>query len=329
MAQSDRESSVENVPMLIPGVLCRTLAKLVSSAHLVLSGTTASILVIIFLGSLFVFVALRNHHRDEIRARTVQLTRLSSLIESDISELENYHRGFLLTHRSQYFGLFQERRSAMKKRLEELNVRLLDNPIQRKRVIKAQDIVLRWADQVAQPAFLGQSSLNMASDISFALKLSNASLDQARWILQSLKDEEQILLSQRVGEQEMATQSTQILDSLPKLERAVIEMNKEKRGFLLTNDNGFLETYHRSVENFYRYHAYLTILAGDAPRRTQLLNDIRSNLERWLSSCALPEINSKQQGRDINAIIDNDQGEQLINQIQRTIAEFQKNELAS
>src|SRR2546430_2046174 len=329
MPQSDRESSVENVPMLIPGVLRRTLVKLLSSAHLVLSGTTASILVIIFLGSLFVFVALRNHHRDEIGARTVQLTRLSSVIENDIAELENYYRGFLLTHRSQYFAPFQERRNAMKKRLEELNGRLLDNPVQRKRVIKAQDIVLRWADQVAQPAFLGQSAPTKASDISSALTLSNASLDQARWILQSLKDEEQILLSQRAGEQEMATQSTQILDSLPKLERSVIEMNKEKRGFLLTNDNGFLETYRRSVENFYRYHAYLTILAGDAPRRTQLLNDIRSNLERWLSSCALPEINSKQQGRDINAIIDNDQGEQLINKIQRAIAEFQRNELAS
>src|SRR5436190_13336354 len=332
MPPSDRDSSVENVPVRapgVPGILRRSLAKLLSSAHLVLSGTTASILVIIFLGSLFVFVALRNHHRDEIRARTFELTRLSSLIENDIAELENYHRGFLLTHRSQYFAPFQERRTAMKKRLEELNGRLLDNPVQRKRVIKAQDIVLRWADQVAQPAFLGQSAPSTAPDTSSALRLSNASLDQARWILQSLKDEEQIFLSQRAGEQEMATQSTQILDSLPKLERAVIEMNKEKRGFLLTNDNGFLETYHRSVENFYRYHAYLTILAGDAPRRTQLLNDIRSNLERWLSSCALPEINSKQQGRDINAIVDNDQGEQLINKIQRAIAEFQRNELAS
>ena len=161
MPPSDRDSSVENVPVLapgIPGVLRRSLAKLLSSAHLVLSGTTASILVIIFLGSLFVFVALRNHHRDEIRARTVQLTRLSSLIENDIAELENYYRGFLLTHRSQYFAPFQERRNAMKKRLEELNGRLLDNPVQRKRVIKAQDIVLRWADQVAQPAFLGQSA---------------------------------------------------------------------------------------------------------------------------------------------------------------------------
>jgi PAS domain S-box-containing protein len=312
----------------IPGILRRSLAKLLSSAHLVLSGTTASILVIIFLGSLFVFVALRNHHRDEIGARTVQLTRLSSVIENDIAELENYYRGFLLTHRSQYFAPFQERRNAMKKRLEELNGRLLDNPVQRKRVIKAQDIVLRWADQVAQPAFLGQGAPSTASDTSSALTLSNASLDQARWILQSLKDEEQILLSQRAGEQ-VATQSTQILDSLPKLERAVIEMNKEKRGFLLTNDNGFLETYRRSVENFYRYHAYLTILSGDAPQRTQLLSDIRSNLERWISSSAQPEINAKQQGRDISAMIGNDQSEQLINQIQRTIAEFQRNELAS
>src|SRR5881394_3127812 len=332
MPPSDRDSSVENVPVRapgVPGILRRSLAKLLSSAHLVLSGTTASILVIIFLGSLFVFVALRNHHRDEIRARTFQLTGLSSLIENDIAELENYYRGFLLTHRSQYFAPFQERRNAMKKRLEELNGRLLDNPVQRKRVIKAQDIVLRWADQVAQPAFLGQSAPTKASDISSALTLSNASLDQARWILQSLKDEEQIFLSQRAGEQEMATQSTQILDSLPKLERAVIEMNKEKRGFLLTNDTVFLETYRRSVENFYRYHAYLTILAGDAPRRTQLLSDIRSNLERWISSSAKPEINAKQQGRDISVMIGKDQSEQLINQIQRTIAEFQRNELAS
>jgi len=329
MPPSDKDSSVENVPVRapgIPGILRRSLAKLLSSAHLVLSGTTASILVIIFLGSLFVFVALRNHHGDEIRGRTVQLTRLSSLIENDIAELENYHRGFLLTHRSQYFAPFQERRNAMKKRLEELNGRLLDNPVQRKRVIKAEDIVLRWADQVGQPAFLGQSAPSTASDTSSALTLSNASLDQARWILQSLKDEEQILLSRRAGEQEMATQ---ILDSLPKLERAVIEMNKEKRGFLLTNDNGFLETYRRSVENFYRYHAYLTILAGDAPRRTQLLSEIRSNLERWISSSAQPEINAKQQGRDISAMIGNDQSEQLINRIQRTIAEFQRNELAS
>ncbi|PYK45919.1 MAG: hypothetical protein DME46_02910 [Verrucomicrobia bacterium] len=328
MPQSDMRVSAENTPVPVSGVVRQIPAKLLSSAHLILSGTTAAILVIISLGSVFVFVGLRNYHRDEIRARTVQLTRLSSVIENDIAELENCYRGFLLTHRSQYFSRFQEQRNAMKERLEELNGRLLDNPIQRKRVIKAQDTVLRWADQVAQPVFLGQSSPRTVSEIS-AVTLSNGPLDQALWILQSLKDEEQILLSQRTGEQEMATQSTQILDSLPKLERAVIEMNKEKRGFLLTNDSSFLEAHRRSVENFYRYHAYLTILAADAPQRTQLLNDIRSNLERWMSSSALPEINAKQRGRDISAMIANDENDRLIAEIQRAVAEFQRNELAN
>src|SRR5438067_12544327 len=103
MPQSDRDSSVENVPVRAPGILRRSLAKLLSSAHLVLSGTTAAILVIIFLGSVFVFVALRDHHRDEIRAHTVQLMRLSSAIENDIADLENYYRGFLLTRRRQYW----------------------------------------------------------------------------------------------------------------------------------------------------------------------------------------------------------------------------------
>src|SRR5438132_6250752 len=150
MPQSDRESPVENMPVLapgIPGILRRSLAKLLSSAHLVLSGTTAAVLVIILLGSVFVFIAVRNHHRDQIRASTIRLMRLSSAIENDIAELENCYRVFLLTRRSQSFEPFQERRNAMKKRLEELNDRLLDNPVQRKRVIKAQDAVLRWAKQ--------------------------------------------------------------------------------------------------------------------------------------------------------------------------------------
>ena len=184
MPQSDTELSVENAPEPMSGIVRRSLVKLLNSAHLVLSGTTAAILVIIFLGSLFVFVALRNHHQDEIRAHAVQLMRLSSAIENDIAELENCYRGFLLTHRSQYFEPFQERRSAMKKRLEELNGHLLDNPVQRKRANRAQDMVLRWVDQVAQPAFLGKNSPDAIAGVS-AVALSNGLLVQAHWLLQS------------------------------------------------------------------------------------------------------------------------------------------------
>ena len=69
--------------------------------------------------------------------------------------------------------------------------------------------------------------------------MGNTLLDQAREILQSLQNEEQIVLNQRMQDQEWAAQSTQVLDLLRKLERSLIEMQKEKRGYLLTGDNGF------------------------------------------------------------------------------------------
>ena len=92
--------------------------------------------------------------------------------------------------------------------------------------------------------------------------MGNSLLDQAREILQSLQDEEQIVLNQRMHEQEWATQSTQLLDFLPKLERAVVEMEKEKRGYLLTGEANFVEAYKRAVTDFYTYNGYLSILGG-------------------------------------------------------------------
>ena len=99
MPPSDRDSSVENVPVRapgVPGILRRSLAKLLSSAHLVLSGTTASILVIIFLGSLFVFVALRNHHRDEIRAHTFRDNARDARISAAHAKIRHEHNVSLI-----------------------------------------------------------------------------------------------------------------------------------------------------------------------------------------------------------------------------------------
>src|SRR6202022_4668131 len=88
--------------------------------------------------------------------------------------------------------------------------------------------------------------------------LGNSLLDQTREVLQSLQDEEQIVLNQRMHDQEWATQSAQILDFLPKLERSVVEMEKEERGFLLTGDNSFTEAYKKAVTDFYTYNGYLS-----------------------------------------------------------------------
>src|SRR6266550_8548296 len=76
------------------------LAWLFSPQHFhfkLLSGTAVGIVVITFLAGLFLFVTLRNHHQESLRAHTLEVMRLSSVLENDIAALETGHRGYLLT----------------------------------------------------------------------------------------------------------------------------------------------------------------------------------------------------------------------------------------
>ncbi len=106
--------------------------------------------------------------------------------------------------------------------------------------MKIQEIVQKWLDTVALPQIncpeneRRRQHRDPASNPS--LSLGDSLLDQAREILQSLQNEEQIVLNQRMQDQEWATQSTQVLDLLTKVERSLLEMQKEKRGYLLTGD---------------------------------------------------------------------------------------------
>src|SRR5438046_6958399 len=125
----------------------------------------------------------------------------------------------------------------------------------------------------------------------FALR--NVLLTHALKFLQSLQDEEQIVLYQRRHDQDWATQSAQILNFLPKLDRAVVEMEKEKRGYLLTGENSFVEAYKRAVTDFYTYNGYLSILVANSPAQAQLLAEVRSNVEGCMNKSATPQIAGK------------------------------------
>ena len=304
------------------GIFGRSAAWLFSPKHFhfkLLSGTAVGIVVITFLAGLFLFVTLRNHHQETLRAHTIEVMRLGSVIESDIAALETGHRGFLLTGDNSYLEPFERRRELIKRRVEDLTVLILDTPRQRKRVMKIQEIVQKWLETVASPQMTqrqtkGATVLTEATSNSPA-PLGNALLDQAREILQSLQNEEQIVLNQRMQEQEWATQSTQVLDLLRKLERSLIEMQKEKRGYLLTGDTSFSEAYKRATTDFYTYHGYLSILIANSPEQSESLANIRKGVERWIISSATPEMEAKRTGKLVSVAAGIHKGESLMGEI--------------
>jgi PAS domain S-box-containing protein len=319
------------------GFFRRSMAWLFSQRHFhfkLLSGTAAGVIVIALLAGIFLYVTYRNHQQDILRAQTIEIIRLSSRIENDIAALEAGHRGFLLTGKSLYVDAFQSRRELIKRRMEDLTSFILDDPTQRKRLIKVQGVIQKWIDTVALPQIQSRQAENgtpTTVEEAFAhtesVALGNSLLDEGREILQSLQDEEQIFLNQRMGEQEWATQSTQILNFIPKLERSVLEMQKEKRGYLLTGEAKFVEAYKRAITDFYTYNGYLSILMANAPGQAELLAEVRSNLERWINGSAVPEMDAKSSGQDVTAIVPSNNGEALMADIRQTLANLEKNEL--
>lgn len=317
------------------GIFGRTAAWLFSPKHFhfkLLSGTAVGIVVITFLAGLFLFVTLRNHHQETLRAHTLEVMRLSSLLENDIAALETGHRGYLLTGNASYLEPFERRRELIKSRVEELAVLILEVPKQRKRVMKIQEIVQKWLDTFALPQMNGRLTKGMsvvaesAGDSSGAL--GSGLLSQARENLQQLQAEEQIVLNERMREQEWAAQSTQIQDFLTKLERSVIDMQKEKRGYLLTGENSFAEAYRRATADFYTYHGYLTILVANSPEQSSALSEIRKGVERWASEAAAPEMEAKRIGKEVVALVAKNNGEGLMADIREMVKKFQTDELS-
>ena len=302
-----------------------------------LSGTAAGVLVIVLLAGIFLYVTLRNHQQEVLRSHTIDVIRLSSLIENDIASLETGHRGFLLTGDQNYLAPFDRRRDLISRRLDELRSLIEDNPKQRTRLMRVQEVVQKWLTTVAFPEINARQTKSGATNSSSgqngsetdAAGLGNSMLDQAREILQSFQDEEQIILNQRMVEQEWASQSTEILDFLPKLERAVLEMEKEKGGYLLTGQANFAEAFRRAVTDFYTYNGYLSILVANTPSQAELLANIRASVDRWINSSATPALEAKRAGKEVTHLLPGDNGEILMADIRQMLANFEKNEISA
>lgn len=303
----------------------RVLAWLFGSQHFqikLLAGTSAAVIAIIGLAGTFLLIALRTHQQEVIRTRTAEVKGLSSLIENDIAALESCYRGFLLDHDARRAEIFRTRKHTLNQRLNQLASLVAGSTAERDLLAKVNLLVRQWIDQTGQAVFTNESTVDIGA-------LRSRSLGQAIEMLQSLQNEEQIVLTEKVEREAWATQSRQMLEFLPKLERAVIEMNKEKRGYLLTGDNSFLEAYRRSVADFSIYQGYVAVLLNSAPSQSQLLDVVRSNLDRWINSFAAPEIEWRKNTGKGKVHLASDQGDDLIHDIEQTIAKIENHEFAT
>jgi len=312
----------------------RSAAWLFAPSHFrlkLLLGTGAGIAVIIFLAGVFLFIAIHNHQQDVLRRHTIEIIHLGNVTANNLDAIEASYRGFLLSGSPVQLEEFNRRRDQIKRYIDQLTNIIRDSSPHRKRIVRVQDGVRQWFENIALPAIERKRAAVAQGDNSSGAFESNLLgaplLAEARSNLQSIQNEEQILLNQKTRDQEWPAQSTQILDFLPKLERSVIEMEKEERGFLLTGDNSFLEGYKHAIADFYTIQGYLSLWVAGTSDQAEYLADMRSRVDRWIQGTAVPEMNARRSGTTLSAVGENSHGEALLGPIRQSISMLERSEM--
>lgn len=291
-----------------------------------LIGNIIGIGVILVVAVTCFLLTFRNQQQARFRAHAIEVLRLSSVIENDIAALENAQRGLLLTHQGIYLKYLDYRLGVFQKHAQELAGILQLDTQQRKRVLKIREIVAKWIDAEGLTALHRDLGKLVAIPADSREALGVAVLDRARDMLHEIQRDEQIGLNQRVRDQEWAAQSTQVLDFIPRLERAVYEMQKEKRGYVLTGDPAFIESYKRATANFYTFHGHLAVLVADSPAQLAALDQIRAAVERWILQSAVPDIETKRAGKNPLAM-NRARGEKLMAEVRHLMEAFSKEQM--
>jgi CHASE3 domain sensor protein len=106
-----------------------------------LIGTAVGVLVTIVLAVTCVVFTFRDWHRDALRAHTIEVKRLSSVVANDVAALENAHRSHLLTRDGAYPKNSVQLRDLFLQHSKNPSDALGDNAQQQKRIIKLRNIV--------------------------------------------------------------------------------------------------------------------------------------------------------------------------------------------
>jgi CHASE3 domain sensor protein len=148
-------------------------------------------------------------------------------------------RGHLLTNNTAYLENISRLRALFEKHSQELADVLASDKGQR-------DLVLKVRENIRKSLTAGEFPELRTSELADR-NGTNASLDgrqlaEAHQILETIRGDKQTELNHRVREQEWAIQSTQVLNFVSKMERAVCDMEKEKRGYLLTGESARIDS---------------------------------------------------------------------------------------
>jgi PAS domain S-box-containing protein len=288
-----------------------------------LGSSVVGVLAIAMLAGILLFVAVRDHQCESLRARTLDILRKLGAAESGITTLEATYRGYLLTGQQSYALAFQHQTALAEASLDDVAGSVALEKSQSARIADAKQHLTDWVQKTAAAGIEARKQRN--GPVEPGITSDSASLDLARQALTTMEDEEQDLLKIHAQDQQDLSESFQTLLFAPKLQNAVSEMQEGEWGYLLTGDSASVNIYKQALADFYAYHGHLTVLAlqANVPKQLQILKQIAATIDQWQREAAGPEFAAKEANRDAAAAVAADHGNELLDGVRTQIGQFE------
>ena len=108
------------------------------------------------------------------------------------------------------------------------------------------------------------------------------------------------------------------------MEQAVYDMQKEKRGYMLSGDPALIDSYTRATSDFYTFQGCLSVLVANDPAQVIQLKSIRDRLEKWIAQSAVPGIKAKGNGESLSGFAQVGRGDVLMDNVRHAMEQFEK-----
>lgn len=117
---------------------------------------------------------------------------------------------------------------------------------------------------------------------------------------------------------------SQILKLSNNIEKYLLEMQSGKRGYVITGDEQYLESYYQANENWEKDYNSLYSLLKDKPEQLEKLTVIKSSINHWISTSGDPVIDMKREGRteELNKYFSEDENSSDLNLTKQQFEEF-------
>ncbi|ANA83041.1 HAMP domain-containing protein [Paenibacillus glucanolyticus] len=112
------------------------------------------------------------------------------------------------------------------------------------------------------------------------------------------------------------------------IEKDLLEMETGQRGYVITGDETYLEPFNQALSSWQIKYNKLYQLVSESSEQANHLENIKENIQEWITNAGQPAVQLKQLGQDEEALhfFINDPGQQAMNSIHELFLSFRDTE---